>query len=306
MREQASAGAVHRATVTSAWLRSLRPDQWIKNAVVFAGLVFGMRLLDPTAVALSLAAFAVFCAASSAVYLLNDVLDLEFDRTHPYKRHRPIASGAVPVRGAALLSAVLAVASMAVAWRVASDLALIVGAYLLLNVVYSLWLKHALFVDVLSIALGFVLRAMAGAAAVSVRISPWLVVCTFTVMLFLALGKRRAEVAAYERVEDQRPVTRGYSVGLLDQAISVVVAATLVSYCLYTLSPEVQERYGVAHLEMTVPFVVYGLFRYLYLVRATDRAQNPTRAVVTDRPIVVTILLWGGVVLGLLYAGIGS
>ena len=301
-RPAPTADGVHERSRVGVWLRALRPDQWVKNAVVFVALVFGLRLLDPSAVAASLAAFLVFCAASSAVYLLNDIADLERDRAHPEKRRRPIAAGEISVRAAGTAAGLLVPSSLLVAFLVQPALALVVAAYLGLNVAYSLGLRQVMFVDVLAISLGFVLRAVAGAAAISVEISTWLVVCTFMVMLFLALGKRRAEVAASESAGLTRPVNQSYRVDLLDQLITVVVAATIMSYCLYTLSPDVRQRFGVNHLEVTVPFVVYGLFRYLYLVRHTDRAQNPTRAVVTDRPIAIATLLWGGVVLALLYA----
>lgn len=289
-----------------AWLRALRPEQWVKNLVVFAALVFGLRLLDAGAVLGSLVAFVVFCAASSAAYLLNDVVDVERDRLHPAKARRPVAAGEIAVTHAAAGSVALAAGAVAAALAWNAELAGVVGLYLGLNLAYSFYLKHLAVVDVLVIATGFVLRAVAGGAAISVTVSSWLVVCTFMAMLFLALGKRRAEVAGLPEAADHRPTHRGYGVGALDQMMTIVVAATLVSYCLYTLSPEVRERFGVGHLELTVPFVVYGLFRYLHLVRTGTRAQNPTRAVLTDVPILVAVALWGGLVLVLLYARTGA
>ncbi len=287
-------------------MRALRPEQWIKNGVVFAPLVFGLRLLEPAAILASLAAFAVFCAASSAVYLWNDICDLERDRGHPRKALRPIAAGEISVGGAAAMAAGLAGAGLAGGYLVAPELALVTALYLAVNLAYSLRLKHVAIVDVLLVAFGFVLRAVAGGSAISVSVSPWLVVCTFMVMLFLALGKRRAELAELAAAGAHRPASRGYTLELLDQMMTVVVAATIVSYCLYTLSPEVRSSFGVTHLEMTVPFVVYGLFRYLQIVREGDRAENPSRALVTDRRILLTTLLWGGLVLLLLYAANGG
>jgi 4-hydroxybenzoate polyprenyltransferase len=298
---EARAGAALGRPPLGLWLESLRPDQWTKNVLVFAALVFGMRLLDPAAVVATAVAFVVFCAAGSAAYLLNDIVDLERDRAHPLKRARPIASGAISVPRAALGSAALALSALTAAAWVSAALAGVVAVYLALNVAYSLALKHVVLVDVMTISLGFVLRAVAGGAAIGVQISPWLVLCTFMLMLFLALGKRRAELHALDGAEVHRPVMRGYRVELLDQLITIVVAATILTYCMYTLSPEVRERFGVEHLETTVPFVVYGLFRYLWLVRTSDRPQNPTRAVATDRPILAAGALWGLLVVWLLY-----
>jgi 4-hydroxybenzoate polyprenyltransferase len=234
-----------------SWLIELRPDQWTKNIIVFAALVFGKQLLDPLAVFYSCMAFAVFCAASSSVYVVNDVMDRELDRLHPEKRNRPIAAGLISVPSASIGAALLGSAALAGAAWVGPGLLFFTGCYLILNLFYSGFLKHVVLLDVIVIALGFVLRAVAGAAAIGVEISAWLVVCTFMVMLFLALGKRRAEVAAYEDAGAQRPASRSYTVELLDQLMTVVVAATIVSYCLYTLDPAVREKFQVAHLEAT-------------------------------------------------------
>jgi 4-hydroxybenzoate polyprenyltransferase len=284
-----------------AWLLAARPEQWSKNVLVFAALVFGLRLLDPDALVRAGGAFVAFCAASSGVYLLNDLRDLERDRLHPTKRNRPLASGQIPARAAGGVAVLLAIASVVLGVAIAPAFGVIVIGYLALNASYSLGLKDVVLVDAILIAIGFVLRAVGGAAAIGVSISPWLVVCTFMAALFLALGKRRAEIGALAEAVAHRPVTRSYTLELLDQLMTIVVAASILSYCLYTLSPEVREKFGVAHLEVTVPFVVYGLFRYLYLVRVSDRAQNPVHAIVTDRPIILTVLLWGAVVIGLLY-----
>jgi 4-hydroxybenzoate polyprenyltransferase len=284
-----------------AWVRALRPDQWTKNLLVFAALIFGLRLLEPEAALRAVLAFVSFCAASSGGYLLNDVRDLERDRVHPSKRRRPIASGAISVPAAVVGAAILIAAALALALGITPVFGGIVAAYLVLTVSYSFGLKNVVLLDAILIAVGFVLRAVAGAAAIEVAISPWLVVCTFMAALFLSLGKRRAEIAALEGAATHRPASRAYSLELLDQLMTVVVATSILSYCLYTLSPEVRERFGVDHLEVTVPIVVYGLFRYLYLVRATDLAQNPSRAIITDRPVLLTVLLWGAAVVGLLY-----
>lgn len=286
-----------------AWGVALRPEQWLKNAVVGAGAVFGLRLADPAAWGAVSVVFCVFSAASSSVYLLNDVTDRVRDRSHPSKRRRPIAAGEISPAAALGAAGLLAGGAVAGALSLPPGVAAAVGGYLLLNVAYSLALKHVPIVDVMAIALGFVLRAVAGAAAVSVAISPWLVICTFTLMLFIALAKRRAELASVPRAVGARPSIQGYSVELLDQMITVLVAATLVSYCLYTLSPDVRTKLGVDHLYLTVPFVVYGIFRYLVLVRSTRGTENPARAVLLDRPLLVTLALWSATVVVLLYWG---
>ena len=284
-----------------AWIRALRPDQWTKNLLVFAGLVFALRLFDPDALLRACIAFAAFSLVSSAVYLVNDVRDLERDRLHPMKRSRPIAAGTIPTAAALVVGMGLAAAGLFLGFNTAAPFGWILVGYIGLNAAYTFGLKDVVLVDVIVLAIGFVLRAVGGAAAISVEISPWLVVCTFMAALFLALGKRRAEIAALAQAAEHRPATRAYSLELLDQLMTVVVAASILSYCLYTLSPEVRGRLGLEHLEVTVPFVVYGLFRYLWLVRVSDLALNPSRALVADRAILGTVVLWGAVVVALLY-----
>jgi 4-hydroxybenzoate polyprenyltransferase len=295
-------GAQGRSRVGS-WVMELRPEQWVKNLVVFAGALFGLRLLDPGALALSGAVFAIFCAASSAAYLLNDVADRARDRLHPVKRFRPIAAGEISAAAALLVSLGLAAAALVAAARLGTGVLLVTTTYLVLNLAYTFGLKHVPIVDVIAIALGFVLRAVAGAVAIRVAISPWLVVCTFMLMLFLALAKRRTELASVAAAADSRPASRGYTLELLDQMMTILVAATIVSYCLYTLSPEVREKFGVDYLYATVPFVVYGVFRYLTLTTESNVAENPARAAVTDGPLVLTLLLWVISVMALIYLG---
>lgn len=285
----------------SVWLRALRIEQWVKNAIVFAPLVFSMRLFDARAVARSFAAFACFCAVSGAVYLINDVADLERDRLHPRKKTRPIAAGEIAPRTALAVAAALGAVATLAPLALAPGVSGAIGAYFALNVLYSFALKYVALIDVIAIAFGFVLRTLAGAEAIGVQLSSWLEICTFMVMLFLALGKRRADLALQELAGAPRSASRGWSVALLDQMLTVAVAATIMSYCLYTLSPEVKERLGVERLEATVPFVVYGLLRYLWLVRESDAASDPTRAVLRDRPILIAAAGWALVVTLLLY-----
>lgn len=300
MTSQGSSGGAPRPR-WSAWLRALRPEQWVKNVVVFAPVVFAMRLFDARSVAYSIAAFVCFCAVSSAVYLINDVSDLERDRRHPRKRLRPLAAGEIAPGAALVVAALLGAGATLAPLAFAPGVSGAIGAYLGLNVLYSVALKRVALVDVIAIALGFVLRTLAGAEAIGVTLSSWLEICTFMVMLFLALGKRRADLAAQEASGEPRVPAPGWSVALLDQMLTVVVAATIMSYCLYTLSPDVKERLGVERLEATVPFVVYGLLRYLWLVRESDVASDPTSAVLHDRPILITGAAWALVVVLALY-----
>jgi 4-hydroxybenzoate polyprenyltransferase len=300
MASQGSSEGAPRAR-SSAWLRALRPEQWVKNVVVFAPLVFAMRLFDARSVASSLGACVCFCAVSSAVYLINDVSDLEHDRRHPRKRLRPLAAGEIAPGAALAVAGLLGAAATLVPLAFAPGVSGAIGAYLALNVLYSIGLKRVALVDVIAIALGFVLRTLAGAEAIGVALSSWLEICTFMVMLFLALGKRRADLAAQPVPGGAAVSASGWSVALLDQMLTVVVAATIMSYCLYTVSPDVKERLGVERLEATVPFVVYGLLRYLWLVRESDVASDPTSAVLHDRPILITAAAWALVVVLALY-----
>jgi 4-hydroxybenzoate polyprenyltransferase len=296
-------GEAARRSRLGLWVAALRPEQWVKNLVVFAGALFGLRLLDPGALLVSGALFAVFCAASSATYLLNDVVDRKRDRQHPKKRFRAIASGEISPGAALTASLALGLLAVLASARLGSGALVVVGGYVALNLAYSSGLKHVPIVDVILLSIGFVLRAVGGAVAIDVAISPWLVLCTFMGMLFLALAKRRAEVATVESVASSRPAARGYTLELLDQMMTILVAATIVCYCVYTLSPDVREKFGVDHLYATVPFVVYGVFRYLALTRDGSAAENPARLIVSDRPLVLTLLLWVLCVVALLYSG---
>ena len=276
-----------------ALVRSLRPSQWTKNLIIFAGLLFGQRLTETTAVLHAVIAFAVFCALSSVVYLINDIADREADRQHPIKRHRPIASGALPLPAAILTATVLAVAGLGVAYLLRFELGLVATAYLALLALYSAALKHIVIIDVLTIAIGFVLRAAAGAVAVDVAIGHWLLIVTVLLALFLALSKRRHElVLLAEGATSHRRILQEYSPYLLDQMISVVTASTLVAYAFYTVSPETIEKFGTDKLGLTLPFPLYGIFRYLYLVHQKEGGGSPSEMLLTDRPLLVCVALW--------------
>jgi 4-hydroxybenzoate polyprenyltransferase len=288
----------------SAVLASLRPRQWIKNLFVFGGLIFAQQLFFPPAVWTALGAFVIFCGLSGAIYLLNDVADRDKDRLHPDKRLRPIASGRLPVPAALGAALVLIGGGLAAAAWLSPPFAVVALAYVVLLSAYSAWLKHIVIVDVLVVAIGFVLRAVAGALAISVAISGWLLICTVLLALFLALGKRRHEVLALgEAAARHRPILAEYSAALLDQMIAVVTASTVTAYALYTMSPETVAKFQTPLLPVTLPFVLYGIFRYLYLLYRRQLGGNPTDIVLRDRALLLNSLLWLAVVLVLLYGG---
>ena len=277
-----------RRSPARAALAAMRPRQWPKNLLVFAGIVFAAQLGDPVRWVEALAAFVAYCAVSSAAYLLNDVRDAEQDRLHPVKRQRPIARGELSVKAALILAAALAAGALAIAgWLGPSSVAFLVG-FAALQVAYSFGLKHVVLVDVFVIAGLFVIRAAAGAAAVDVRISPWLLLCTVLLALFLALAKRRGElVLVGARETPGRRVLEGYSLELVDQLVSVVAASTVIAYSLYTFTARDSKA-----LMVTIPFVIFGIFRYLLLVHRDDLGEEPEQVLLTDVPILVDIALW--------------
>jgi 4-hydroxybenzoate polyprenyltransferase len=272
---------------------SLRPSQWTKNLIIFAALIFGQRLLDPSAVVISIAAFGVFCALSGVVYLVNDVADRQADRQHPIKRHRAIASGALPVRVALATAAILGVLALTAAYLLRFEFGIVATVYVVLLAMYSGPLKHVVIIDVLTIAIGFVLRAVAGALVIGVEIGHWLLIVTLLLALFLALSKRRHElVLLADGATNHRPILQEYSPYLLDQMISVVTASTLVAYAFSTISPEVIEKFGTDKLGLTFPFPLYGIFRYLYLVHQKEGGGSPSDMLLNDRPLLVCVALW--------------
>ncbi len=280
----------HRAT---ALFLSVRPEQWTKNLVVFAGVLFGQRLFELSALTHAVAAFGIFCVLSSAVYLLNDVADRERDRGHPLKRLRPIASGELPATTALGAAIVLAAAGLGGALALGWHFFLVAAGYICLLGLYSGPLKHIVIIDVLVIAFGFVLRAVAGAVAVDVESSYWLLVCTLLLALFVALAKRRHELAILDDAAMRhRPSLGEYDTGLLDQMIAIVTASTLIAYVFYTISPETQIRFGTAWLGLTIPFPLYGIFRYLYIVHRRDGGGSPADQLLTDRPLLICVVLW--------------
>jgi 4-hydroxybenzoate polyprenyltransferase len=281
---------------------SLRPDQWTKNLIVFAALVFAVKLFDPAALALASAAFLIFCALSGSVYLINDVSDREADRLHPLKRLRPIASGALGAGTALGWALGLGVAALAAAYALRPLFAVAAAAYLALFALYTHTLKHVVILDVMSIAIGFVLRAVAGGLVIGVPVSDWLLACTILLALFLGLAKRRHEITALaDGASGHRRILEEYDPYLLDQMIAIVAAATLVVYIIYCASPDTAERFGTHLLVLTTPFPIYGIFRYLYLVHRKHGGGSPSDLLLRDRPLLGCVALWGIAVVTIIY-----
>ena len=266
---------------------AMRPRQWTKNLLLYAGIIFAAELDDPQRWIQATAAFVAFCLASSAAYIYNDVRDAPHDRLHPLKRGRPIASGAVRPRRALNVAGILATLAFAIAAPLGWGSLAFIAGFLGLQVAYSLGLKNIALIDVMAISALFVIRAAAGAEAVDVPISPWLLICTALLALFLALAKRRGELVSTGTDGPGRPVLSGYSFGLVDQLVSIVAACTIVAYSLYTF----EAREGSAMMA-TIPFVVYGLFRYIQLMHREDLGEEPENVLLADLPILATIAAW--------------
>ena len=272
---------------------SLRPSQWTKNLIIFGALGLSQRLLDVDAVLVSCAAFAIFCVLSGVVYLLNDIADREADRQHPLKRFRPIASGALPVPVAIGWALGLGLGGLGAAFWLRPLFGVVATSYVLLLALYSWQLKHIVILDVLTIAIGFVMRAAAGAVAIAVPISHWLYVLTILLALFLALSKRRHELVLLANgATSHRRILAEYSPYLLDQMIAVVSASTIVAYAFYTVSPETVQKFGTDRLMLTLPFPLYGIFRYLYLVHLKEGGGSPADMLLTDKPLLLCVALW--------------
>ncbi|HEU0113754.1 MAG TPA: decaprenyl-phosphate phosphoribosyltransferase [Thermomicrobiales bacterium] len=282
-----------------ALVRALRPTQWVKNGVVFAALVFGHRLGDPGAVARTVWAAVVFCLLSSAMYLVNDVRDAERDRLHPVKRRRPVAAGAISARMAVAAAAVLLLVAGAGAAPLGASFFAVGAAYVGLMLAYSWGLKRVAIVDVLAIAIGFVLRAASGALAIDVTISPWLLICTMLLAMLLGFGKRRHELATLGNAAAHRRNLDDYTLPMLDQFVAVAAAATVMAYAVYTFdAPNAPNDHRML---LTVPFVLYAIFRYLFLIHARNEGGSPEALLLRDRPLAAAIVLWGAVCVALFY-----
>jgi 4-hydroxybenzoate polyprenyltransferase len=283
-------------------VRSMRPHQWTKNVFVFAALIFAQRFDRSEDVLRTLAAFALFCALSGAVYIINDLVDREKDRAHARKRLRPIASGRVSPAAAAVFATILVVASLGLAFALDTSFGVVAATYFAVNLFYSFYLKRLVILDVMTIAFGFVLRAVAGAEVIHVPISPWLILCTSLLALFLGFCKRRHELTYLQAgASGHRESLREYNVAFLDQMIAVVTASTVIAYALYAMSPEVQEKLHTNYLGVTVPFVLYGIFRYLYVLNMKGEGGSPSQVLIEDKPLLLNVILWMATCVVLLY-----
>ncbi len=285
----------------TALIKTMRPRQWPKNIFIFAALVFDKQLLHVDPFLRTLAGFALFCLISSAVYIFNDIADVEADRQHPEKKHRPIPAGILPLGAAWTAGILLVVITLGLAYFLTPGFEAVLAVYFLLNLAYSKWLKHIPIIDVLVIAAGFVLRVHAGVTLIQVeRFSPWLYVVMTLLSLFLGFGKRRAELALLAHgAGSHRKVLDGYTLPLLDQYIMIVSGTTIVAYSLYTFSaPNVPENHSMM---LTIPFVLYTIFRYLYLIEVKHAGGAPEEILLSDRPFQVAMLLWAAAVLAIFY-----
>jgi 4-hydroxybenzoate polyprenyltransferase len=275
-------------------LVAMRPHQWTKNLFIFAPLLFGKKLTDPIAIGHSLLAFAVFCCLASGLYIFNDWLDAEEDRAHPEKRNRPISSGALPIPIALIGCATLIVVAFWIAAMLGLKFFFIATLYFILTLSYCLTLKRMIVLDGMTIAAGFVLRVVGGAIAVSVVPTHWLIVCAFLLALFLAFTKRRQELLTLSgNAAEHRQVLSQYSVGYLEQVNNILIGAAIVCYALYTVAPETVERFGTDSLIYGTVFVIYGMLRYMALIRNPTNGGNPSKMLLHDKPLLVTVVGWG-------------
>jgi 4-hydroxybenzoate polyprenyltransferase len=274
-------------------LRLMRPHQWVKNSFVLTGLLFGHAWHDPALVTKAVIAFVAFCLISSTIYILNDIVDIEQDRHHPSKRKRPLPSGKLKVSTAAIFAFVLGASALTLASFASSTVVIILLIYAVMNVAYSLKLKHVVILDVFIIATGFMLRILAGTLGLGIPPSQWLLLCGLMVTLFLGFSKRRAEIIALsEDKTAHRKVLEEYSPVLLDKMIVVTAAGLIMSYSLYTMNPETIRIHGTAYLIYTVPFVIYGVFRYIYLLHHQSSGGDPSKDLVQDPHMLIVLLGW--------------
>jgi 4-hydroxybenzoate polyprenyltransferase len=289
------------ACMLKSLLKTMRPRQWVKNVFVFAALAFDRQLLEPVPLLRTLAGFGLLCLASSAVYLINDLADLEYDRRHPVKRHRPLAAGKLPVSAAIIAAVVLLLLSIPAGFMLGIAFGIILSVYIAFNLLYSFWLKHTPIIDVMVVASGYLLRVSGGVVLITVqRFSPWLYMCTALLALFIVVGKRRAELVLSTNAENtSRKVLDGYTLAFLDQLIVILSSTTIIAYSLYTFFAENVRQNSI--MMLSIPFVIYGIFRYLQLIHVENAGGAPEELVLSDRPLMATILLWGLFSLGVLY-----
>lgn len=280
----------------------MRPHQWVKNLLLFAAVIFSNNLFDIDLLTTSVFAFVIFCALSGSSYIINDYLDRDKDQEHPEKKLRPIASGKLNPTIALALSITILIASIVISFLINTEFAIVAMIYLALNLFYSFSLKKIAIIDVMVLSLLYVLRAVAGAEAIGVEISSWLLICTLLLSLFLAFAKRRHELTSLaENAHNHRAILKDYSEKLLDQMISIVTASTVIVYILYTVSDDVIANFGTTNLIYTVPFVLYGIFRYLFLIHKRDLGGSPSKILIGDKPLLLTIGLWFVTVIAIIY-----
>jgi len=285
-----------------ATVESLRPKQWTKNLLVFAGILFSKNLLNLPMLLDVISAFFIFCLSSGVVYIINDIADIEKDRLNPLKANRPIASGRLKVWQVKVAVIVLTPICLTASYFISLRLFLVIISYIILQIFYSFYIKNIPILDIFSISLGSVLRVVGGVVVINVTVSSWLLICTILLSLLLALSKRRYELIALDQeAKNHRKVLAEYSPNLLDQMISVVTTSLLVTYTMYTISEETVTRFGTKYLVFTVPFVLYGIFRYLYLMYQKGFGESPESAIIFDRPLMINVLLWIIIVLISIY-----
>jgi 4-hydroxybenzoate polyprenyltransferase len=282
-------------TTAKALLLAFRPHQWVKNGFILAPLVFAQKVFSARELIESVQAVIAFCALSSAVYIFNDLVDLEADRNHPVKRKRPLASGAVSPRLASAAGVILVVGAMLWGWGLGYHVFIIMGIYLVIQILYNVRLKEVVILDIFCVSSGFFLRVMAGANAIDVPMSRWLIICTILIAMFLTLCKRRNElmILGKDKAGSHRKVLDEYDVHLLDQLIGIIAGSTLLSYLLYCLSEETMAKFQSDRLIYTFPFVLYGVFRYLYLIHHKREGGSPEKLFFSDRPLFLSVVLWG-------------
>ena len=271
----------------------MRPKQWTKNLLVFPALVFSQNLFYPLLFGKTFAAFLIFCLLSGSLYIVNDLVDLNSDRRHPKKQLRPLASGTLNKTFALFMSLLVLALCLAVSLLLGFSFWILVGSYLLLHVIYSFYLKQIVILDIFSIALSFVLRVFAGAVVISVPVSSWLMICTLSLAFFLGFSKRRVELVSFgDKAVLHRKALGDYSISFLDQMIAVATSSTVLSYALYTISEETIQRFHTTALKYTIPFVMYGIFRYLYLIYLKNEGEEPENILIRDIPMILNILLY--------------
>ncbi|PJZ50969.1 decaprenyl-phosphate phosphoribosyltransferase [Leptospira saintgironsiae] len=290
-----------------SYIKLLRPHQWIKNIILFAGIIFGKKLGDLESVERAIYAFFLFSLTASCQYVLNDFLDRKEDALHPEKKHRPLASGAISPTIALLLTAVLLSVTLLFSFKLQADFFYWVVGYLIFNIVYSRFLKHMVILDVMSISFGFVVRAIAGSIVVGVSFSSWLLLCTFMLALYWGFGKRRGELIILEEgAKGHRKILEEYSVNFLDLMMGIVATMTLVTYVMYVTSTHTIENLGTDKMVYTIPIVVYAIFRSLYIIYIKNMGHNPTKAILTDWGVLVAGFLWLLLVVWIMYSGSGQ